>query len=176
MKYVFQRYNTLLIIVAIAIITLGFIIQIETLKPAPAKIQTVLYKKIFSYCKVLAKDGINLAVFADDTNPEIDEIIRGFGNIGISVTEVKSDKILHQSKFNVLYVAKSSKSIVSQCNSKGILCVSSTPDDVKDNLAALSIYSENNKPKIIVNIVVLKSQSHEISSEVLKLATIVGDE
>lgn len=175
MKNIFQRYNTLFIIVATAIISWGFIIHFETLKPAPAKIQTALYKKIFSYCKVLTKDGINLAVLADDTNPEIDEIIRGFGNIGISVTEVKSEKIYNQSKFNVLYVAKSSKSIVSQCNNKGILCVSCTPDDVQENLAALSIYSENNKPKIIVNMVVLKSQNHEISSEVLKLATIVGD-
>ncbi|MBN8573311.1 MAG: DUF4154 domain-containing protein [Candidatus Kapabacteria bacterium] len=175
MKNVFQRYNPVFIIVAIAVISLGFIIHFETLKPAPAKIQTVLYKKIFSYCKVLVKDGVNVAVLADDTNPEIDEIIRGFGNIGISVTEVKSEKIYNQSKFNVLYVAKSSKSIVSQCNSKGILCLSSTPDDVQENLAALSIYSENNKPKIIVNMLVLKSQNHEISSEVLKLATIVGD-
>jgi hypothetical protein len=175
MKNVFQRYNPVFIIVAIAVISLGFIVHFETLKPAPAKIQTVLYKKIFSYCKVLVKDGVNVAVLADDTNPEIDEIIRGFGNIGISVTEVKSEKIYNQSKFNVLYVAKSSKSIVSQCNSKGILCLSSTPDDVQENLAALSIYSENNKPKIIVNMLVLKSQNHEISSEVLKLATIVGD-
>lgn len=175
MKNVFHRYNPVFIIVAIAVISLGFIIHFETLKPAPAKIQTVLYKKIFSYCKVLVKDGVNVAVLADDTNPEIDEIIRGFGNIGISVTEVKSEKIYNQSKFNVLYVAKSSKSIVSQCNSKGILCLSSTPDDVQENLAALSIYSENNKPKIIVNMLVLKSQNHEISSEVLKLATIVGD-
>lgn len=175
MKNVFQRYNPVFIIVAIAVISLGYIIHFETLKPAPAKIQTVLYKKIFSYCKVLVKDGVNVAVLADDTNPEIDEIIRGFGNIGISVTEVKSEKIYNQSKFNVLYVAKSSKSIVSQCNSKGILCLSSTPDDVQENLAALSIYSENNKPKIIVNMLVLKSQNHEISSEVLKLATIVGD-
>jgi len=175
MKNVFQRYNPVFIIVAIAVISLGFIIHFETLKPARAKIQTVLYKKIFSYCKVLVKDGVNVAVLADDTNPEIDEIIRGFGNIGISVTEVKSEKIYNQSKFNVLYVAKSSKSIVSQCNSKGILCLSSTPDDVQENLAALSIYSENNKPKIIVNMLVLKSQNHEISSEVLKLATIVGD-
>lgn len=175
MKNVFQRYNPVFIIVAIAVISLGFIIHFETLKPAPAKIQTVLYKKIFSYCKVLVKDGVNVAVLADDTNPEIDEIIRGFGNIGISVIEVKSEKIYNQSKFNVLYVAKSSKSIVSQCNSKGILCLSSTPDDVQENLAALSIYSENNKPKIIVNMLVLKSQNHEISSEVLKLATIVGD-
>ena len=175
MKNVFQRYNPVFIIVAIAVISLGFIIHFETLKPAPAKIQTVLYKKIFSYCKVLVKDGVNVAVLADDTNPEIDEIIRGFGNIGISVTEVKSEKIYSQTKINVLYVAKSSKSIVSQCNSKGILCLSSTPDDVQENLAALSIYSENNKPKIIVNMLVLKSQNHEISSEVLKLATIVGD-
>ncbi|MFN5308950.1 MAG: YfiR/HmsC family protein [Candidatus Kapaibacterium sp.] len=175
MKNVFQRYNPVFIIVAIAVISLGFIIHFETLKPAPAKIQTVLYKKIFSYCKVLTKDGVNLAVLVDDTNPEIDEIIRGFGNIGISVTEVKSEKIYSQTKINVLYVAKSSKSIVSQCNSKGILCLSSTPDDVQENLAALSIYSENNKPKIIVNMLVLKSQNHEISSEVLKLATIVGD-
>jgi hypothetical protein len=65
MKNVFQRYNPVFIIVAIAVISLGFIIHFETLKPAPAKIQTVLYKKIFSYCKI-SSEVLKLATIVGD--------------------------------------------------------------------------------------------------------------
>jgi hypothetical protein len=170
-----RTYCSLIFIVTVAIISSGFILHYENLKPTPVKIQVVIFKKIFSYCKVLVKDGVILAVLSDEANSENDEVIRGFSNLGISAIELKSEKILSQTKCNVLYVGKSSKSIVSQCNTKGVLCVSSTPDDVQENLAAISIYSENNKPKIIINMTVLKSQNHEVSSEVLKLATIVGE-
>lgn len=168
-------YCFALVMIVVAMTLSGLTAKIEILKPAPPKVQVVIYKKIFSYCKNLSKDGINVAVLTDESNPDYEEVIRGFTNFGIPVVEVKNDKFQSQSKITVLYVGKSSKSIVSYCNSKGILCISSTPDDVQEYLAALSIYSENNKPKIIINMNVLKSQNHEISSEVLKLATIVGE-
>jgi len=165
----------LIFLIFVSMALSGLSVKIETLRPAPPKVQVVIYKKIFSYCKNLSKDGINVAVLTDESNPDFEEIIRGFTNLGIPVVELKNDKFQTQSKITVLYVSKSSKSIVSHCNNRGVLCISATPEDVQENLAAISIYSENNKPKIIINMSVLKSQNHEISSEVLKLATIVGE-
>lgn len=146
----------------------------QQMKPVPLKIQALLFKKILSYDKSEKSSEIKLYVLSDNSNSSQDTIITSFIQLGINTIYIKNDKLTQVESNSILYVTSSNKRIADFCNSNNILCISGTPDDVVNNKAAISLYVENNKPKIIVNLPVLKDQQHDLSSDVLKLAKIVG--
>lgn len=148
---------------------------VQKFKHVPPKIQAVIFKKILSYSKNLKNSDIRIYVLVDNSIDEKDTLIESFSQLGINIVEIKQEKLTQVEKSSVLYVFSSNKKVREYCNQNNILCLSGDPDDVVNNKAAISLFAENNKPKIIINSTVLSEEEHEFSSDLLKLAKIVGE-
>jgi len=149
--------------------------SMQKFKPVPPKIQAVIFKKILSYSKSLKNAELKIYVLVDNSAIEKDTLVKSFSQLGINVIEIKQEKLSQVEKSGVLYVFSSNKKVREYCSQNNILCLSGDPEDVMSSKAAISLFAENNKPKIIVNSTVLAEQEHEFSSDLLKLARIVGE-
>ncbi len=149
--------------------------SVQKFRPVPPKVQAVIFKKVLTYSKNLKNGNLKIYVLVDNSAVKKDTLVESFSQLGISVIEIKMEKLTQAEKSSVLYVFSSNKKVHEYCTQNNILCLSGDPEDVLNSKAAISLFAENNKPKIIINSTVLAEQEHEFSSDLLKLARIVGE-
>ena len=59
------------------------------------------------------------------------------------------------------------------CTDGGILSISGVPSFADSGYVSVSIGEQDNRPQIIVNLSRLKSEGHQLSAELLKLARVI---
>lgn len=150
--------------------------------PIPVKLQSALFLKILSYDRKI-KNDIKIAVLDGSNKSEIEssfQAVKGqkisgysFSVSGISLSELSSMKA---NSIDILYVTSNNKAhisnIIKSSRSNGVLTITGIPEYVNDGLS-VGIGIKNGKPDILVNLSSSKSEDHELSSQLLKLCTIV---
>ena len=140
--------------------------------PLPAKLQAVLFKKIFGYDRTLgAKSKVVVLVLDDGGNTE--EVVGAFAALGISASAVKPTSLEGQSG-SVVYFTKASSIVKSYCSKNKALGISGTPDLANSGDAAISLRARaDGRPEIVVNLPLAKSQGQDLSADLLGLATVI---
>lgn len=136
----------------------------------PAKLQAVLFKKIFQFDKTLAaKDNIELAVLSGSGNG--DDMVAFFKETGVNAKAVSGDQV--PAGANVVYIMPGVTSPKQQSAAKGVLSISGVTSYVEDGKVSIGLGVEGGKPKIIVHMAQLKAEGQEISADLLKLAKVI---
>jgi hypothetical protein len=129
-------------------------------------LQAALYKKIFSFDKTLATKGnFEITVIGSGS----DEIVTAFKAAGLNAKS--ADQI--SAGTAVVYLMPGASSTKTQTAAKKILSISGSAPLVENGTVAIGIGTEGGKPKILIHIGQLKSEGHEISSDLLQLAKII---
>lgn len=135
--------------------------------PVPVNLQAALFKKIFSFDKMLqAKGVIEVAVLGSN-----ETIVSAFKEAGINAKSTGGNDV--PSGVSVVYIPSGITSSKQQTSSKGILSISGVPSYAEDGLVAIAIGTEGGKPKIIINLSQLKAEGHEVSADLLQVAKVI---
>ncbi len=158
----------------------------------PVNIQVNILLKTLSYNKTLSaktQKNINIGVLINSDNlqsinnknaiiEKINESKVSISGFTINTVFVSSKSIsdIKKNDFDIFYLTKDINNIdtiskVSRENN--ILTWSFDYSLVQKGNATLSVFIKNNKPKIIINLKNLKQESHDFSSNLLKLCEII---
>jgi hypothetical protein len=146
--------------------------------PVPFELQAELFKRIFSYDRALS-DNESLVVFivyAAEEPANKDELVQAFDRAGILSRFVRSANLQAQAERpSAVYLLPNvdTAQVELFCIDGGILSISGVPSFADSGHVSVSIGEQNNRPQIIVNLDRLKSESHQLSAELLKLARVV---
>lgn len=150
--------------------------------PVPEKLQVALFIKILSYDRKIKSD-IKIGILDGSNKSDIQnsfQAVQGqkisgysFSVSTISVSEISSMK---SKNIDVLYITSDNKSnlsnILKASKNSQVLTITGVPDYVNEGVS-VGIGIKNGKPDILVNLSSSKAESHELSSQLLKLCTIV---
>lgn len=142
----------------------------------PIKIQAVVLKKVFLFVKSLKSQDIPrlLVVYNDANTTQKDEVVDEFTKLGITAGTVKQNQLSAViSHYDVVFVIPGCTSVKSIIRSNGLLSITNDPTLVEQGDCSISIDEANGKPKIVVNMNVLKAEGQELSSELLKISRII---
>ena len=149
--------------------------------PLPADIQSALIKRILPYDKSLAGGQARLLVVFDSEPKElVDELIAAFESAGLATAggarpaelEARADD------FEVLYVLPSavSSKLEDFCSHAAVLTISGHPELAERGDASIGLGIHQGKPRILVHPDRLELEGHQLSSDLLRYATLVGSD
>ena len=171
MNFSYATKAMLLMIFLASIMTINVIAQDM---PVPTDLQAALFKKIFSFDKTLSGLPKVLILYSDGSAGVKDQLIKSFSSVGITAAGVTADQLGgSMNSGTVVYVAPGVISPNSQFSNKKVLSITGVTSYVESGKVSVGIGTEGGKPKIIVNISQLKSEGHELSVDLLKLAKII---
>jgi hypothetical protein len=131
-----------------------------TAQTVPANLQAALFKKIFSFDKALsAKATVDVVVIDGD---DVAAAMKAAGINAASGSSAGGDVTYFGSAPAKAATAKA-----------GILSISGTASHAEKGLVSIALTVEDGKPKIVVNMVQLKAEGHEISADLLKIAKVI---
>lgn len=146
----------------------------------PVSIQSAFFMKILSYDRSLqSKSEIKIGILAgkqqDSITSDFNSLAgKKIGNSSFSVSKVS---FANMDSVDVLYVPPGNKdnidSISKKSQNKSILTITGVPSYVEGGISIGLGLKSNSKPEILVNMGSIKSEKHDISSQLLKLAKIV---
>jgi hypothetical protein len=140
-------------------------------------LQAIIFKKIFGYVKNFKNNNeIRVVMISSNSQQIPEELIQAFENEKINIKIITSAAIHKDVLGNqvaYLYNQDEIESIRLQLKNSGILTITGQPELVENGYAAIGLTLENNKPKIIINLTILKSDGVEVSSQLLSLARII---
>jgi hypothetical protein len=129
----------------------------------PPQVQAALLKKIFSFDKALSmKTAIDITVIGGGN-----EILSALKNAGLNAVSGNT------ADGDVVYVGSESSATKASTTKAGILSVSGIPANAENGSVSIALGVEGGKPKIIINMVQLKAEGHELSADLLMLARII---
>ncbi len=142
--------------------------------PVPTKVQAVIFAKIFKFDQTLIDKGsFDVLIIYSDASVK-DDVAKAFKENGISVSDVNATDFSGKaSGASVAYVCPGVKVDKTLFSKNSILSITGLPSLVENGDVAIGIDLQNKKPKIIVNLKQLKSENHDISANLLKLAKII---
>lgn len=150
-------------------------------------IQSLILLKTISYDRTIQGNEVNIAVIFDPANSNSinskDQIIdnikvlkQGIKNKVIKVNPVSFNSISSSKSADIYYLTKdlpSSSSISQASRNNKIITWSVDSSDVRQGNASISVINKNNRPKLLINIRTLRSEGHDLSSQLLKLSEII---
>jgi hypothetical protein len=148
----------------------------------PFPLQAALFKRIFNYDKTLAKSGIHLLlVHAGDGADSASELQKAFHETGIESTisvskTLEKDLEKDQAGTTVVYLLPgvASSTIRDLCTKKAILIISGLVSNAESGQVGIAVgKKEDGHPGIVVNLVQLKAEGQEVSSDLLRLARVI---
>lgn len=148
----------------------------------PGKLQVALFLKILSYDRAI-KNDVKIGILDGSAKSDIEssfQSVQGqkisgfsFSVVDLSVSELSSMKA---KGIDVLYITPDNKAnisnILKSSRNNKVLTITGVPDYVNDGVS-VGIGLKNGKPDILVNLSSSKSEDHELSSQLLKLCTII---
>lgn len=139
----------------------------------PPKVQAVMIKKILLFDRTLG-DKARLAVVYPDQKSAADELVTLFREVGLEATAVKVTELDKADRFNVVYLLpgtqKDAKDFVVR---QRALSVSGLHSDAQKGDVCVAVDTLNGKPSISVHLPLVRSQGHDLSSELLQFANII---
>jgi hypothetical protein len=146
--------------------------------PVPFELQAELFKRIFSYDRALSdnESPVVFIVYATEEPMNKEELVRAFDKAGILSRFVRPAKLQEQAEIpSAVYLLPdvNTAQVEPFCTSGGILSISGVPSFADRGDVSVSIGEQNNRPQIIINLNRLRSEGHELSAELLKLARVI---
>jgi hypothetical protein len=141
----------------------------------PAKVQAVMFKKILLYDRTI-EGNTRLAIMYGDEGGKADELKRAFEAVGLNTTTVKATDMEALANFNVVYLLpKAANADVRSATFKHkVLSLSGRQLDANEGFSSVAVELAGSKPTIYVNHALSKKQGHDLSSDLLRLATIIN--
>ena len=160
---------------AISLMLFGFTVATEM--PVPAKLQGVIFRRIFDYVKTFDKGEVNLLVVYAEEPPEVtSELMESFKKAGLLPTTIEvgelSQKIGNAKAVYILPGVAASQ-VKKLCLENGILSLSGIPSMVEQGDISISLTLEGGRPLIVVNRSRIETEGHQLSSELLQLAKVI---
>ena len=143
--------------------------------PVPVELQAEIFKRIFSYDKTLS-GRLEITVFVVGEAVEKEKILQAFRSVGVNSLPVSTESLSSQSsKPQAVYLLPGVEpaAVGRFCSDNRALSISGVPSLAGDGSVAVSIGTADNRPQIIVNMSRLKTEGHELSAQLLKLAKVV---
>lgn len=148
----------------------------------PAKLQAALFLKILSYDRKI-KGDIKIGILSGSGKGDIEQSFQSLqgqkinGN-SFSLTDISLGELssMKSKGIDVLYVTPDNKgnlsSITRASRSNGVLTITGVPDYVEDGIS-VGIGLKSGKPDIMVNLSASKDEDRDLSSQLLKLCTVI---
>lgn len=141
----------------------------------PVPVQAALYKKILSFDRTLSGAPRVLVVYGDEAGPAA-EIQAAFRKVGFDVTLGKALNLATEIQgMSVMYLfphAASAAALEVAAKAK-VLTLASSDALPQNGQAAVGLGFKDGKPEILINLTLVRAESHELASDLLNLATIV---
>jgi hypothetical protein len=142
----------------------------------PAKFQAILFKKILAYDRAAGGRSKILVVFSDESSAEVEEIVKAFGDVGLSGQSVKTESLGDAKDVTALYVMpKSMRPAVREfCTSKQLLSMTGNPSLVERGEVAVGLEMKpDGRPGIVVHLKRVREEARDLSADLLGLARVV---
>ncbi len=147
--------------------------------PLPPDLQAAMFQKIFLFDKTLPenKEEINILMVHGENAPEIMEKLKAeFEGLNLAVTTVKIDELSEKiEEAIVVYVLPGAdpEAVKELSIEKSKLTISGVPAFAEEGHVSIALGLKGESPQIIVNIKQVKTEGHEFSAELLKLAKVI---
>jgi hypothetical protein len=144
--------------------------------PIPVRIHVALLKKVFSFNRTLQNNAAPkvVIVFTDPSASVKDAALKAFTEIGIPATAMKLDQALKAlGEADVVYVAPGAEAVQKVCDDRNIFTITGIPGLVESGKVAVGIGAEAGKPKVYVNMALMKAQKQELTSDLLRVAKVI---
>jgi hypothetical protein len=144
--------------------------------PIPVRIHVALLKKVFSFNRTLQSNASPkvVIVFTDPSASVKDAALKAFTEIGIPATAMKLDQAMKAlGEADVVYVAPGAEAVQKVCDDRNIFTVTGIPALVETGKVAVGIGAEAGKPKVYVNMALMKAQKQELTSDLLRVARVI---
>lgn len=144
----------------------------------PPKLQAAIFQKIFTHDKALAAGNAKvLVVFPDGAPGQKDEVVGAFEGNGIKASAVKLSGLkqaIPGATIVYLMPGVDGSAVAAMCAAHRVLSISGASEQAEEGAVAVAVGAFEGKPKIYVNLKRLKSDAHELSPDILKLAKVIG--
>jgi hypothetical protein len=169
-----QRRSNIFVLLALA---MSFVVLRPTSSWAdemPLTMQALMFKRVVMFDRTIATDA-KLAIVYVDEQGKAEELKNAFGLVGQKATTHKLSDAEALSSFNAVYVFPKgmTKEVRDAAIKHKILTLSGNVGAASSGDAAVAIDMKEGKPNIVVNLNLAKKQGHDLTSDLLKLATIV---
>lgn len=139
-------------------------------EPLPAKLQVVLFKKIFQYDRTLAPAG-KLRVGVQE-GPGSDDVIKGFSDAGFTAVLVKEGTV--DESVHVVHFNKASAPLKDFCTKARVLSISSTAILAEAGHVSVALRRrDDGRPEILIHRARAKAEGQDFSADLLGLATVI---
>jgi hypothetical protein len=142
--------------------------------PVPVINHVAILKKVLSLSKTLQGKQVKIViVFVDASSALKDEVLSGFITIGIQATACKVNQMAQEAAdADVIYVCPGAVAAQKFCEDKGILSISGMPSLTESGKVSVGIGLEAGKGKVFINLARSKTEKHEFSSDLFKVAKV----
>ena len=145
--------------------------------PVPIKLQVEIFGKVFDYVKTLpAGDRKVLVLYTNETAGIQGDLVQAFQETGVTAAAIHPDQLGTQlTGATAVYISPGvpSTSASQLCRERGVLSISGLPSLAKTGEVSIGVGMKSGRPEIIVNLGQVRAQGHEVSSDLLRLATVV---
>jgi len=165
--------SSLLNVIALSWVLVALTSMTARAESIPLGMQAVLLKKVLMFDRTI-QGAPKLAIVCDD--PAAQETLRrAFGDVGMAGQMLKSSQADALAGSNVVYVmGPVSKELKDAAARFKVLSLSGSVEHAKAGDVAVAFeFGPGNRPVILVNNTTAKKQGHELSSDLLKMATLV---
>lgn len=146
----------------------------------PLQVQAVFFKKIISFDQTLegTADPKVVVLHADDAGADdVDAVLKAFRAARLNVSSAKASAAATSlNGVSVVYLLGSvaSPSLKELCIKQQVLSMSGSAAHAVSGQVGIALGTKTDgKPEIIVNVEVVKSQGHRLSSSLLNLARVI---
>jgi hypothetical protein len=140
-----------------------------------AKVEAIMFSKVFKYVKTIKPANVNILVVYDKFGEKPNKIISAFKKekyqtAGVEKSELKS--II--SNFTVVYLVPgiNISDELELFKKNKVLVITGDPGLVSSGIAGIAVASENKKPVIYLSIKELTNTGHEVSFELINLSKV----
>lgn len=146
--------------------------------PVPGDLQAPIFKKIFAYDNAL-RGSSEITVFfvgSEDDESSMGKLVEAFRAVGLFPAVVNTGTLEGDVAPNtVVYLMPGADTaqVAQFCAANKLLTISGVPSFAERGQVSISIGEQNQRPRIIVNMQRLKSEGHQVSADVLKLAQVI---
>ena len=140
------------------------------------QLQAALYKKIVSMTLASKDVKPRLLIMQDDEfKNDIDAISQSFEKLGLKLLYTSQNDIVDNwEEIKAVFLSKPNKTILSECEKRGILTLTGYRSMVEKGAAAIAIINESGKPKIMINKKRFESEKQEeLFNRLAKVSIIV---
>ncbi len=144
----------------------------------PPRLQAVLFKKIFHYDRTFARAAARVLVAHTPGGAKrAEELVKAFADVGIQASAVNVEEVAGQLTEGVVLYALpevSPAAFKALAAKSKVLTISGSAALARAGDVGIAVAPRaDGKPEILVNLSRVKAEGHELSSDLLRVATIL---